>query len=146
MGYNGYTNCETGNRSHTSDHSRKHPSRAIADVIPILQHLRYQCYWPKARDSVHHRLVKLNTRVADSLILATFNLSLSVSGFLLLYTSHSAWLLVVCWVLLPPLLVITLFFWARDLRKTTRRQAIVALLLSMPVLVLEIWFFKHLNL
>jgi hypothetical protein len=64
----------------------------------------------KFGSSVHHRIVKLNTRVADSLILATFNLCLALTGFALLPTSYSAWLLTVCWVLLPPLLVITLFF------------------------------------
>jgi len=85
--------------------------------------------------------------VSDSLILASFNFCLALSGFLLLHTSYSAWLTVVCWVLLSPLLVTTLLFWGRDLRKPTdRRQAIVALLVSVPVLVLEVWFFKHLNL
>ncbi len=97
--------------------------------------------------SVHHRVVKVNPRLADSLILAAFNLCLAFSGFLLLHTPYSVWLTVVCWVLLPPLLVITLFFWGRDLRKSTAQgQAIVALLASIPVLVLEVWFFKHLNL
>ena len=99
------------------------------------------------RHWVHHRLVTPNPRVADSLILAIFNLWLFLSDFLLLYTSYSAWLVAVGWVLLPPLLAITLFFWRRDLRKTTtRKHAIVALLVSMPVLVLEVWFFKRLNL
>ena len=52
------------------------------------------------------------------------------SGFLLLHTSHSAY-----------------FFWGRDVRNPTiRSQAIVALLVSIPVLVLEVWFFKHLKL
>jgi hypothetical protein len=91
--------------------------------------------------------VKLNSRVADSLILATFNLCLALSGVLLLRTSYSAWLTAVCWVLLPPLLLITLFFWGRDLAKaTTRKQAIVALFLSLPLLALEGWFFKNLKL
>jgi RsiW-degrading membrane proteinase PrsW (M82 family) len=91
--------------------------------------------------------VKLNTRLADSLILAIVNLCLCLSGFLFRYTSHSEWLIAVCWVLLPPLLVITLFFWGRDLAKaTTRKQAIVALFLSMPLLALEVWFFKNLKL
>jgi len=99
------------------------------------------------RRSVHYRIVKLNSRVADSLILAAFNLCLAFSGFLLLNTSYSAWLTAVCWVLLPPLLVITLFFWGRDLRApNVRKQAILALLVSIPVLVLEVWFFKNLKL
>ena len=90
--------------------------------------------------------MKLNTRVADSLILAAFNLCLSLSGLLLLRTSWSAWIVAVCWVLLPPLLVITLFFWGRDLKKASRKQTIAALLLLIPVLALEIWFFKNLKL
>jgi hypothetical protein len=44
-------------------------------------------------------------------------------------------------------LVITLFFWGRDLIKTGKRKpALAALLISMPVLVLEFWFFKNLGL
>jgi RsiW-degrading membrane proteinase PrsW (M82 family) len=97
--------------------------------------------------AVYHRAVNVNLRFADSLILAGFNLFVAFSGFILLHTSYSAWLTIVCWILLPPLLVTTLLFWGRDLRKpTARRQAIVAFLLSVPVLVLEVWFFKHLNL
>jgi hypothetical protein len=92
-------------------------------------------------------MVKFNSRVADSLLLSTFNLCLALSGFLVLHTSYSAWLTAVCWVLLPPLLIITLFFWGRDLRKpTTRKQAIVTLVLSLPLLALEGWFFKNLKL
>src|ERR1700687_5210969 len=45
----------------------------------------YQCHWLMTGNWVHHCLVKLNTRVADSLILAIFNLWLFLSGFLLLY-------------------------------------------------------------
>jgi hypothetical protein len=91
--------------------------------------------------------VQLNRKLADSLILATFNLCLALSGFALLRSSHSAWLIAVCWVLLPPLVIATLFFWARDLsRPNIRKQALAAFLISLPVFALEIWFFTHLKL
>jgi hypothetical protein len=54
---------------------------------------------------------------------------------------------VVCWILLPPLLVATVFFWKRDLSKPEiRKQAFAAFLISVPVLTLEIWFFAQLKL
>jgi hypothetical protein len=41
----------------------------------------------------------------------------------------------------------TLFFWGRDLAKpNTRKQAILALALLVPLLALEVWFFKNLKL
>jgi uncharacterized membrane protein len=115
--------------------------------MAISQQFHYHRHWLIHGSSVHHSVVKVNFRLADSLILAVFSLCLAFSGSVLLDSSHSAWLIVICWVLLPPLLVTTLFFWMRDVRNpTARRQAIVALLLSIPVLVLEVWFFEHLNL
>jgi hypothetical protein len=91
--------------------------------------------------------VQLNTKVADSLILAIFNLCLALSEIALLRSSHSAWIIAVCWVLLPLLVIATLFFWARDLsRPNIRKQALAAFLISLPVFALEIWFFTHLNL
>jgi hypothetical protein len=90
--------------------------------------------------------VKRKTSIADSLILACFNLWISLSALLLLYTSQSAWIVAVCWVFIPPLLAITLFFWGRDLRRASRRQAVATLLLSIPVISMEIWFFSQLKL
>jgi hypothetical protein len=91
--------------------------------------------------------VQLNTKVADSLILAIFNLCLALSAIAVLRSSHSAWIIAVCWVLLPLLVIATLFFWARDLsRPNIRKQALAAFLISLPVFALEIWFFTHLNL
>jgi RsiW-degrading membrane proteinase PrsW (M82 family) len=91
--------------------------------------------------------VQLNTKVADSLILAIFNLCLALSGIDLLRSSHSAWIIDVCWILLPPLFVVTVFFWKRDLSKPEmRKQAFAAFLISAPVLTLEIWFIAQLKL
>ena len=108
--------------------------------------LDYERHWPKPPDALHYGPVKLNTKIADSLILATASMCLCLSGFLLRYTSHSDWLVAVCWVLLPPLLVPTLFFWGRDMAKPkTRKQAILAFALIVPLLALEVWFFKNLK-
>jgi hypothetical protein len=69
------------------------------------------------------------------------------SAIALLGSSHFAWIIAVCWVLLPPLVIATLFFWARDLsRPNIRKQALAAFLISLPVFALEICFFTHLNL
>jgi hypothetical protein len=92
-------------------------------------------------------VVQLNTKAADSSILAIFNLCLALSGLALLRSSYSAWLIAVCWVLLPPLLLATLFFWAGDVTKSgIRKQAFIALLISLPGLAVEVWFFGQLKL
>jgi hypothetical protein len=81
------------------------------------------------------------------MILSSVNLLLSALALFLFFFTRSMWGLALCWVFLPPLLVILLFFLGRDLLKpTTRRQAVWAGILSVPVLALEIWFFAHLNL
>jgi hypothetical protein len=89
----------------------------------------------------------MNTTVADSIMLASLNLLLGVVALFLFFFTRSAWGLVLCWVFIPPLLVILLFLLSRDLLKPTmRKQAFSAGILSLPVLALEIWFFTHLNL
>ena len=85
------------------------------------------------------RSVKLTTKVADSLILAVFNVVLVASGFLLLTTSYAILFIAVLWGALPFSLLFTLGFWVRDIRGAFRRQAKIALLVSLPVLLFEIW-------
>ena len=89
---------------------------------------------------------KINSKLADSLIVSIVNLGLSLSAILLVHTTYSSWTVVVCWILLPPLLVILLFFSGRDWLQGRRKQALEALLVSMPVVSLETWFFTHLRL
>jgi hypothetical protein len=90
--------------------------------------------------------VKINSTVAGSIILASLNLLLGIVA-LLLFVTRSAWGLVLCWIFIPLLLVIQLFFLGRDLFKPImRKQAVSAGVLSLPALALEIWFFAHLNL
>jgi uncharacterized membrane protein len=85
------------------------------------------------------RLVQLNTKVADSLILASFNLVLTGSGLLLLATSYAVLFIWVFWCALPVSLVLTIGFWVRDIRKGFRKQARIAALLSLPVFAYVIW-------
>lgn len=82
--------------------------------------------------------MKLNT-IADSLILAIFNLVLVASGFLLLTTSYAILFIAVIWCALPISLLLTIGFSVRDIRRGLRRQAYIALLVSLPVLSYEIW-------
>ena len=83
--------------------------------------------------------MKLNTKIADSLILASFNLVLAAVGFLLLRTSYAILFIAVFWCVLPASLLLTVAFWVRDIGKGLRRQAIIAALVSLPVLLYEVW-------
>jgi len=85
------------------------------------------------------RHVKLNTRLADSLILASFNLALAASGFLLLATSYAILFIWVFWCAIPISLLLTAGFWVRDMRNGFRRQAKIAATLSLPVCAYVVW-------
>jgi hypothetical protein len=87
----------------------------------------------------YRRSVKLSTKIADSLILAVLNVVLVASGFLVLTTSYAILFIAVFWCALPFSLLFTLGFWVRDIRGAFRRQAKIALLISLPVLLFEIW-------
>jgi hypothetical protein len=89
--------------------------------------------------------MKLDLKAAaTSLVVASTNLLLSGVGLLLgFHTPYGEWAVVLFMVLVPPLFVATLVFFVRDvMRKTTRRQAILALLFSLPTLVVESWFYN----
>ena len=111
--------------------------------IEIFQQLRtathYQRHWQQAKCLYIVDFAKLNTEFADSLILASFNLILAATGFLLLITSYAIVSIAVFWCALPVSLILTLAFWIRDNRKGLRRQAKIAALVSLPVLAYEIW-------
>jgi hypothetical protein len=80
---------------------------------------------------------------ATSLLAASANLILSGLGLLLGFTAYSEWAVVLFMVFVPVLAAVTLIFFVRDvLRTTTRRQAILALLLSLPPLAVEGWFYN----
>jgi hypothetical protein len=87
-------------------------------------------------------LMKLK-ETATSLLTASTNLLLSGLGLSLGFTSYSEWAVLLLMVVVPVLLVVTVVFFLRDVwRKATRKQAVVALLLSFPTLALEGWFFN----
>jgi cation transport ATPase len=83
--------------------------------------------------------VTLNTRVADSVILASFTVCLALSSLLLFLTSYAIVIIAVWYMLLPVLLIATLFFGTRDFRRGLRRQAKIAALISLPVLLFVIY-------
>jgi hypothetical protein len=92
------------------------------------------------------KLVKLNAKIADSLILASSNLCLAAAGFILANTSYAILCVAVFWGVLPFSLLMTIGFWVRDIGGVFRRQAKVAAVISVPVLLFEIWLgFHHLN-
>jgi len=102
------------------------------------------------KNSVHHMAVllnrKINSKLADSLILSTANFALALSAIGLAYTPYSSWTLIACWRLLPPLLLIFFVFCRRDWLRAKRKEAVEALIISIPVVLLEAWFFVHLKL
>jgi hypothetical protein len=82
--------------------------------------------------------VRLND-VADSVILAGFNLILVASGLVLLTTSYAILFIAVFWCALPISLLLTFGFWIRDIRKGLRKQAKIAALLLLPLVAYEVW-------
>lgn len=84
--------------------------------------------------------MKLATDIADSLVLASFNLLLATVGSLLLTTSYAISFIAVFWCALPIGLFLNLAFWVRDLRnKVLCRQAQIAAFVLLPLIVYEIW-------
>jgi hypothetical protein len=88
--------------------------------------------------------MKLDLKAAaTSLLAASTNLLLSGVGLLLGFTSYGEWAVVLFMVFVPLLVGVTLVFFVCDvLRRTTRRQAIFALVLAFPTLLLEGWFYN----
>ena len=87
--------------------------------------------------------MKLTIKTAGSLVLSLLNLFLCILGLSLGFTGLSPdWAAVMIWVVLPPLLLFTIAYFVVDLLKpVTRKQAIVAAILSVPV-ALVVWHFR----
>ncbi len=84
--------------------------------------------------------MKLISDIADSIVWAGFNILLAVAGFVLLMTPWAILSIAVFWCALPMGLFLSLGFLVRDLRKKELcRQAKVAALISLPLIVYEIW-------
>ncbi len=91
--------------------------------------------------------MKLSTSTAGSLILACLDLALCLAALLLGFVFRAAGAYVLFTVVLPPLLLITLVYVVIDLSKWERRkQALASLLLMLPTLAVQIWFYRNLDL
>ena len=86
--------------------------------------------------------MKLTIKTAGSLVLSLLNLFLCILGLSLGFTGLSPDGGKMIWVVLPPLLLFTIAYFVLDLLKpVTRKQAIVAAILSVPV-ALVVWHFR----
>lgn len=75
---------------------------------------------------------------ATSLLVASTNLLLSGVALLLGFTNYAEWAVLLFMVFVPLLIAVTLVFFVRDVwKRTTRKQAVLAILLSFPALALE---------
>ena len=91
--------------------------------------------------------MEIPIKAAGSLVLSLLALLLSVIAFLLAYVFRNDWASILCWAVLPELLVFTLAYLIADFANSaTRRQATVSLLIALPALVAQIWFLENLHL
>jgi UDP-N-acetylmuramyl pentapeptide phosphotransferase/UDP-N-acetylglucosamine-1-phosphate transferase len=80
-------------------------------------------------------------------VLSSLATLLSVAAFFVGYVLHNDWAVVVWWAVLPELLVFTLIYLAADFAKgTTRKQAVLSMLIALPAFITGVWFFKNLHL
>lgn len=81
------------------------------------------------------------------MVLSSFASLLAVVAFLLAYVFRNDWAIVLWWAVLPELLVFTLAYLVADfVRSATRRQATLSLLIVLPALITQVWFFENLRL
>ena len=72
---------------------------------------------------------------------------LCLAALLLGFVFRAAGAYVLFTVVLPPLLLIALVYAAVDLSNYVRRkQAVASLVLMLPALAVQIWFYRNLNL
>ena len=86
-------------------------------------------------------------KTSGSLVLSTLATLLSVVAFFVGYVLRNDWAVVVWWAVLPELLVFMVAYVVADFAKgTTRRQAVVSLVIAFPAFLTGAWFFKNLHL
>lgn len=86
-------------------------------------------------------------KTAGSLVLSCLDLALCLAALLLAFVFRAASAYVIFSVVLPPLLLITLVYAVVDLfSRHRRRQALASLLLMLPTLAVQIWFYRILDL
>ena len=86
------------------------------------------------------------TRFAGSLLLSCFDLALCLSALLLGFVFKSALAFVLFTVILPACLLITVIYLIVDFVSQRSKQAMAALLLLLPTLAVQIWFYRTLDL
>ena len=92
-------------------------------------------------------IVKVSTTKAGSLILSCIDLTLCLAALLLGFVFRTPAAYVLFTVILPPLLLITFVYAVVDLSsRGRRRQALASLLLMLPTLAVQIWFYRNLDL
>lgn len=90
--------------------------------------------------------VEFQIKVAGSMVLSSLASLLAVVAFLLAYVLRNDWAIVLWWAVLPELLVFTLVYLVADfVHSTTRRQAALSLLIVLPALITQVWFFQNLH-
>jgi sterol desaturase/sphingolipid hydroxylase (fatty acid hydroxylase superfamily) len=108
----------------------------------------YQCKWLTRAETVHYELVNLHLRAAPtSLVVSLANLPLTTAAFVLgFWTPYGEWAVLLFMVFVPLLIATTVVFFLRDVwRPVSRRRAILGLLLSIPPLLAEGWFYRGLR-
>ena len=87
--------------------------------------------------------MKFGIKTAGSLVLSSLNLFFCAAGLSLLYTRLSPDLGAgIMWLVSPPLFLFSVVYVAIDLLKPiTRKQAIVAAIMSAPVAVV-VWYLR----
>lgn len=91
--------------------------------------------------------MEFQIKPAGSLVLSALASLFSGIALLLAYALSSEWATILCWAVLPELLVLTVVYLVADFaRSTTRRQATLALLIALPALITQAWSFRNLHL
>ncbi|MHB8218583.1 MAG: hypothetical protein ACYDDS_21130 [Candidatus Sulfotelmatobacter sp.] len=88
----------------------------------------------------------MSTKTAGSLILSCLDLALCLAALLLGFVFRAAGAYVLFTVVLPPLLLITLVYAVVDFANYDRRKQATSLLLMLPTLAVQIWFYRNLDL
>ncbi len=89
----------------------------------------------------------MSTKTAGSLILSSLDLALCLAALLLGFVFRTAGTYVLFTAVLPPLLLITLVYAVVDLSHWERRkQAVASLPLMLPILAVQVWFYRNLDL
>lgn len=106
----------------------------------------YLGYWRLAKNEAMMLGVEFQIKVAGSMVLSSLASLLAVVAFLLAYVLRNDWAIVLWWAVLPELLVFTLVYLVADfVHSTTRRQAALSLLIVLPALITQVWFFQNLH-